>query len=184
MKKLLIFLTAAALAVCGGCAEKSESTSDETAVSSSAVEEGKFDFYNTVGNMKICGQDVSLPCKFSEFGTGFELSTPIEDKVNGWMFTSLYYGGNDVGTIYLELRSDGNYDEAQIVSLILGSKSEASLNGATLESSEDDIIKALGENYVKNDFNIDYGSEKKGLVRILMNSVTNTPSSFTIVMPK
>ena len=68
--------------------------------------------------------------------------------------------------------------------MILNSKSEAEIKGGTMESSEKDIKNALGEDFNKNDYNIDYGNENDGLVRILMNSVTNTPMSVTIVIPR
>lgn len=182
MKKLLICLMALTMTVCTGCAEKSSEGSDGSAVSS-AAEEGVFDFNSTVSDIKICGQDVSLPCTFKELGAGFKYDAPIEDNSN-YMFSTLRYGDTDIGVIYLELSKDGNYDDSQIVSLILNSRSGFSVKGITSDTTEEDIKKALGEDFTKTDLNIDYGNEEDGQIRILLNSVTNTPSSVTIMMPK
>ena len=58
------------------------------------------------------------------------------------------------------------------------------MNGITSESTIEDIKKAFGEDCVQSDMNIDYGTESDGLLRILMNSVTNTPQNFTIMLPR
>ena len=188
MKKLLVSLMAVSVIALTGCAEKGTATGTENAentpAATAAVEDGKFDFNSAISNMKICGHNVSLPCAFKELGEGFTFDTPIKDEVNNYMFTTFRYNGTDIGTIYLELRDDEKYEESQIVSMILNSKSEAEINGVTMESSEKDIKNALGEDFNKNDYNIDYGNENDGLVRILMNSVTNTPMSVTIVIPR
>ncbi len=184
MKKLMLTLIAAAMIACVGCSEKAESKPESEAVTTSAAEEGKFDIYGAVKNMKICGNDVSLPCTFKELGEGFAYDTPIEDKNANWMFTTFRYNGEDIGVIYLELRDDGKYDESQIVSMTLNSRAEASVNGITSESTIEDIKKAFGEDCVQSDMNIDYGTESDGLLRILMNSVTNTPQNFTIMLPR
>ena len=181
MEKILICLAAMVMAVSVGCSEKAADKPETDTSAQLAVEEGKFDFYSAVADMKICGHDVSLPCTFRELGEGFAYDTLIEDSK--YMFSTLRHNGEDVGVIYLEPRSDGKYEESQIVSLILNSKSEASVKGVTNESTEEDIKKALGEDFTKTDLNIDYGSEGNGFIRILLNSVTNTPSGFTIMMP-
>ena len=189
MKKLILCLAAVSIIACTGCTGKETGTdtanaTENNAAVTSAAEDGKFNFDSTVGNMKICGQSVSLPCKFSDLGEGFEYSDPIEDTNNNYMFTTFMYNGTDIGTIYLELRDDGKYEESQIVSMILNSKSEAEINGVTMESSEEDVKKALGDDFEKNDYTLAYGSDEKGSVSVLMNGMTDTPMSVTIIMPK
>ena len=189
MKKLLICLISASLILCSGCAEKGSSASENSAkessdVSSTVAEGNGFDFDSAIKDITICGNKVSLPCTFRELGNGFRYDSPIESEEQNYMFTTLRYGETDIGVIYLELSSSGNYDDSKIISLVLNSHSDSTIKGVGTASSEKDIIAALGDDFVKNDLTIDYGSEEEGLVRILMNSVTNTPSSITIMLPR
>lgn len=185
MKKMIICLLAVTMTVCSGCAEKETGAdnSSSAAVSSEALD-GKFNFSDAVNDMSICGNAVSLPCTFKELGDGFKYDSPIEDSYNNYMFTTLRYGDTDIGTIYLELRDDGKYDDAQIVSLVLNHNSEALIKGAGVGSSEEDIRKAIGDDPIKNDLNIDYGKEGEGFIRILLSSVDNKGSSITVMMPR
>lgn len=181
MRKLLICLIAVSVIACGGCAGKGTNTSAGSDVSASDTSETGF--YGAVRDMKICGKDVSLPCTFKELGKEFSYDSPIEDKNSGYMFTTFRYEEKDIGVIYLELRDDKNYDKAKIVSLTLNSNSEATVKGAGIGSSEDDVKNAFGD-IVRTDLNLDYGTEEDGLVRMLLSSVDNTVSSITIMLPE
>ena len=182
MKKLLICLLAASMMICGGCAEKSGGESASNGAS--AVQTEKSGFYGLVSNMKICGHDVSLPCTFSDLGSSFSYAEPLEDKGAGWMFTTLYCDGKDIGNVYTELRSDGDYDKAKIVSLVLNQHSEASVNGLSIGDAEKTIAEKLGKDLVKTDMNIDYGNDEEGFIRILLNSTDNTVMKITVMLPE
>ena len=67
--------------------------------------------------------------------------------------------------------------------MTLNSNSEAAVKGAGIGSSEDDVKKAFGD-IVRTDLNLDYGTEKEGLVRMLLSSVDNKVSSITIMLPE
>lgn len=187
MKKLLICLIAAAAIVCSGCSGKeNKSTTDNSSAPavSSEAEPGKFDFNSAVKEMNICGCDVSLPCTFKELGEGFSYDEPIEDEYQNYMFTTMRFNGQDIGVIYLELRDDKDYDNAQIVSMMLNSNSGATLKGAGIDSTVEELTAALGEDYTTEELYIKYGSEEKGNILVLLNSVTNKPMNITIIMPK
>lgn len=178
MKKRLLCLTTAVILACSmaGCGDVKD---DSSAVDSTAAAAVKTESVETPPDLPdiepvpipeggwteetiqdviyINGNNVHLPCKFEEFGDGFEISideyTNIYEEHN-YIFTPFKYNNIMIGTMNVANCTD--YDSLKSGDVVCftcdsdiledGSDNRApiSINGVSLGSSKEDVEKYLG----------------------------------------
>ena len=178
MKKRLLCLTTAVILACSmaGCGDVKDDSSavDSTAaaaVNTESVEtppelpeiepvpvpEGGWTEETIQDVIYINGNNVHLPCKFEEFGHGFEISideyTNIHEEHN-YIFTPFKYNNIMIGTMNVANCTD--YDSLKSGDVVCftcdsdiledGSDNRVpiSINGVSLGSSKEDVEKYLG----------------------------------------
>jgi len=177
MKKKLLCLTAAVILAfsMSGCGDVSDSSSVESAAEAAAntesvetppelpdiepvpVPEGGWTEETIQDVIYINGKNVHLPCKFEEFGDGFEIS--IDEYTNFYEdenYAFLNFKYNDVMIGGMNIDNCNNQDELKSGDIIyLGCSTDyledgsdnrvpISINGVTIGSSKEEVENHLG----------------------------------------
>ena len=177
MKKRLLCLTTAVILACSmaGCGDVTDDSSAADSTAAAAVKtesvetppelpeiepvpvpEGGWTEETIQDVIYINGNNVHLPCKFEEFGDGFEISIDEYTKFNDDNHAFVTYKYNDIMIGVMGIDNCTNKADLQsgdIVYLVCDSdlledgsnnRVPISLNGVTLGSSKEEVEKYLG----------------------------------------
>ena len=207
MKKRLLCLTTAVILACSmaGCGDVKDDSSAADSTAAAAVKtesvetppdlpeiepvpipEGGWTEETIQDVIYINGNNVHLPCKFEEFGDGFEISIDEYTKFkehNDYNYASVTYKYNNVMIGLMSIGNCTNQDELQSGDIRFiscdsdlledGSNNRVpiSLNGVTLGSSKEEVEKYLGFEMIELVQDSDYSYDA---------NVGNFSISFTI----
>ena len=213
MKKSLLCLTAAVILAfsMSGCGDVSDSSSAESAKDALAntesvetppelpdiepvpVPEGGWTEETIQDVIYINGKNVHLPCKFEEFGDGFEISIDEYTKFNDDNHAFVTYKYNDIMIGGMGIDNCANQDELQSGDVVYiwcstdyledGSDNRApvSINGVSLGSTKEDIENNLDFEMAEVKKGSDYsGNAQIGNFSISLIVENNTLDIMTI----